>query len=137
MRTVFFLLAMLALPAWGQSYVLRADSRGHFFVDGWLGQNKTPIRFMVDTGASGIAIPRSLANLAGEWGNCRWVQHITAAGPRDVCNRRIGQLIVAGFLFKDIDASIVPDESGMALLGMEALNHLRVEMANGVMRLSR
>jgi aspartyl protease family protein len=46
-----------------QSVTLSADARGHFFTQGAI--NGNPVRFLVDTGATSVALPASEAQRLG------------------------------------------------------------------------
>lgn len=58
---------------------LQRQRDGHFYADGSI--NGQPVRFMVDTGASSIAVSDALAQRAGVEGG-QMVQFQTANGPR-------------------------------------------------------
>lgn len=85
-----------------------------------------------------MVIPRRIANEAGDWGACNWITHSTANGTVDLCHRKVAALSFGPWTMKDVDATITTDEStgGEGLLGMGVLRFLRVELQNGVMRLT-
>ncbi|MBO7410868.1 MAG: TIGR02281 family clan AA aspartic protease, partial [Ottowia sp.] len=63
----------------GNRIILTADSRGHFFTNGHI--NGRPIRFMVDTGASYVALSESMAqNLGLDYKSAQRVNMATANG---------------------------------------------------------
>lgn len=137
MRKNYLVLAVLVSAcASAQTHDIK-NTQGHYYVDGFVGN--APIKFMVDTGASGVVIPRSVANRAGEWGNCNWIKFMTANGPTELCQRRVASIRFGPYEFKNIVATITADEAidATGLLGMEALKHFQIQIGNGYMRLSR
>jgi len=112
--------------------ILKQQGNGHYFVDGVI--NGKPLNFVVDTGASLVSLPRSLAYAANM--SCKdQVTMQTANGASTVCTAVIARLKVGHFLLKDVNAMIVPNLS-QPLLGMNVLQQFRIEQDNGEMRLS-
>lgn len=116
---------------------IRANDRGHFYVDVFVGSSNVPHRFLVDTGASGVVIPRSVANAEGEWRDCTWRKYATSNGVAESCDFRVSSLRVAGLNFRDLMVSVREDDRTTGLLGMEVLKHFKIEIHNGTLRLSR
>ncbi len=114
---------------------IRADNRGMFYVDGAVGN--APLRFLMDTGANGVTVPRTVANQAGEYGPCRWVRNSTANGVIDSCMRKVSSIRIGTMTLRDIEVLITTDEStSSGLIGMSVMRLFRVEMEKGVMRIS-
>lgn len=106
--------------------VLTADARGHFFTTGAI--NGVSTRFMVDTGATTIALSSEEAKRTGvNYLAGRRVLTQTANGVVPVYRVRIDAVDVGGITLRNIDAIVI--EGGrlpVALLGMSFLN--RMEM---------
>jgi len=106
--------------------VLTADSRGHFFTVGSI--NGVSTRFMVDTGATTIALSSDEAKRTGvNYLAGRKVLTQTANGVVPVYRVRLDAVDIGGIKLANIDAIVI--EGGrlpVALLGMSFLN--RMEM---------
>lgn len=106
--------------------VLMADARGHFFTVGAV--NGVSTRFMVDTGATTIALSSAEAKRTGvNYLAGRRVMTQTANGVVPVYRVRVDTVDVGGITLTNIDAIVI--EGGrlpVALLGMSFLN--RMEM---------
>jgi aspartyl protease family protein len=113
-----------------------ADPRGHFWVDGVV--NGAPVRFMVDTGASAVALTLNDAAAAGFGrGNLAFTASVstangrTHAAPVKLREIRIGQLAIG-----DVQA-YVQDNLPMSLLGMTFLKRLDgFEIRDGVLTIN-
>jgi aspartyl protease family protein len=112
---------------------LRADSRGHFQVEGSVDGRR--LDFMVDTGATVIALRERDAGKLGIFPTPRDYtgRSSTANGIVKVAPVRLPSLEVNGIRVYDVAAVVIPDESlSTNLLGMSFLSRLRrFEMANG------
>jgi aspartyl protease family protein len=113
--------------------ILRADSRGHFQVEGSVDGRR--LDFMVDTGATVIALRERDAGKLGIFPTPRDYtgRSSTANGIIKVAPVRLPSLEVNGIRVYDVAAVVIPDESlSTNLLGMSFLSRLRrFEMANG------
>jgi len=113
--------------------VLGQGNGGHYFVDGAI--NDQFLNFVIDTGATTVAIPQAVATAAGlpciQKGMSR-----TANGVTVVCTTIIQKFKFGNFILNDVDAIIAPN-LGQPLLGMNALKRFRVEQENGQMRFSK
>lgn len=108
--------------------VIRADERGHYLARGSIDGH--PVRFLVDTGATGIAVPAELAQrLRLPRGDSAQVS--TANGPAEVYRTRLGDLRVGGLSRRNVEAHVNPGLSGEVLLGMAFLQGYRLKQANG------
>lgn len=124
-----------SVASWGSAsgapLVLAQSHHGHYFVDGSVNQHK--LNFVVDTGASVVALPQGMATSAGL--SCqRQVMTITANGQALACTTMIQTLKFGGFTLKNVEAIISPNLS-QPLLGMNVLKQFRVEQDGGEMRL--
>lgn len=106
--------------------VLTADTRGHFFTIGSI--NGVSTRFMVDTGATTIALSSAEAKRTGvNYLAGRKVMTQTANGVVPVYRVRIDAVNIGGITLRNIDAIVIEGERlPVALLGMSFLN--RMEM---------
>ncbi|MBS0336331.1 MAG: TIGR02281 family clan AA aspartic protease [Proteobacteria bacterium] len=105
---------------------LSADSRGQFITESTV--NGSPMRFMVDTGATMVSIPGTEARRLGiDFSKGQKGVAQTANGPAPVYRIKLDSVKVGEIELLNVDA-IVLDGGGLAqpLLGMSFLN--RVEM---------
>ncbi|MGH8746316.1 MAG: retropepsin-like aspartic protease family protein [Burkholderiales bacterium] len=108
-----------------QKAALAADANGHFFAQGQV--NGGSVRFLVDTGATVIALPGSTADRLGidyRKGPRGMIQ--TAAGPALAYKVKLDEVRLGGIRLQNVDAVVLQSGLGIALLGMSFLN--RVEM---------
>ena len=113
---------------------LKQNERGHYFTRGEI--NGIAVMFLVDTGATTLAIPEHIANdldlKAG-----RKSQSYTANGIASSYSTHLDTVSVGGITLGNIDASISPGLVGdEILLGMSFLKHLNLEQRDGVLTLS-
>lgn len=110
-----------------QSVTLAADARGHFITDGAV--NGSPVRFVVDTGATVIALPAGDAlrigidYRKGHPGSTR-----TAGGVVPVYRVTFDTVKVGGIELHAVEGLVIERGLDIALLGMSFLK--RVEMRN-------
>ena len=108
-----------------ESVTLAADTRGHFFTEGTI--NGVGVRFIVDTGATVVALPASDARRLGiDYRSGRRGTTQTANGPVEVFRVKLDQVKVGGIELTAVDALVIEKGLDIALLGMSFLN--RVEM---------
>jgi aspartyl protease family protein len=110
----------------GRTHVVHRDGRGHFSVDARVDGRR--IGFMVDTGASVIALTTSDAARLGIRPAPRdfTVQVRTANGTVRAARTRLGRVEVGGLVVRDVDALIAPDAAlSENLLGLSFLTRLR------------
>jgi len=112
-------------------------SRGrdaHFHIDGAI-QGK-PVRFLIDTGASTVSISRELAERIGL--GCDVASTFrTANGLVQGCTSRVAELDFGPFRVENLAVAILPNLTSDALLGMNALRHVRMEQESDKLGLSR
>ena len=108
---------------------LRADRRGHYSVTALV--NGEPVDFLVDTGASGIAVPADVAERLG-LARGRSFATRTANGTGRSYATRIERLRVGPFERADVAASIVPGLEGeVGLLGTSFLRQFELVQRDG------
>ena len=105
---------------------------GHFYLSGTI--NGRELVFMVDTGASTIAIGEKLAGSL-DLGPCRPRQYSTASGSVVGCEARASRVEVAGLRLSDVPVAVLPG-GDTVLLGMNVLRHFRIEQQGGRMSLT-
>jgi aspartyl protease family protein len=115
------------------------DTRGHFATEGRIDGQR--IGFMVDTGASVIALNESSAARFGlRPSRSQYNATVTTAnGTVKGARTRIAMIDVGGLVVRDVDAMVLPDEAlSENLLGLSFLSKLkRFEYANGTMVLEQ
>lgn len=122
---------------YGGGHTLDRQSDGHFYasttVDG------VPVRMMVDTGASVIALTgRDAAAIGIQWDEGQ-VSHIGqgANGAVYGVNTRLNEVEIGGITRRNVSAVIIPKGLGVSLLGQSYLSQLdAVEIANNQMVMS-
>jgi aspartyl protease family protein len=110
-----------------RSIILKQNNWGHYVVNGHI--NGHPVTFMLDTGATTVAIPAKLAHELNLKPGPRYSVS-TANGPVEVRGTRIDKLELGSIVFYDVVAAINPgmhDEE--ILLGMSALKHVDFSQA--------
>jgi aspartyl protease family protein len=123
----------------GRTLNIPHDSRGHFATEGQIDGQR--INFMVDTGASVVALNESSAARFGlrlSRGDYN-ATVTTANGTIKAARTRIAMVDVGGLVVRDVDAMVLPDEAlSENLLGLSFLSRLRrFEYANGMMVLEQ
>jgi aspartyl protease family protein len=120
-------------PQYGRTMTVRRDKRGHFQVQARV--DGRHMDFLVDTGASVVAIPEKEAARLGVRPTRRdyTVQMKTANGTVMGALAHLRMVEVGGITVRDVQAVVMPDEAlSENLLGMSFLSKLRrFEMADG------
>jgi aspartyl protease family protein len=108
----------------GKAMVI-ADSRGHFYTTGSI--NGSPVKFLVDTGASLISLSASEARALGinYKGGKRGMSN-TANGPINVYLVQIDNVRVGDITLNNVQASVSEGPAHVALLGMSFLNRTQM-----------
>jgi aspartyl protease family protein len=110
-----------------QRTVLAADGRGHFMAEGAI--NNQPLRFVVDTGATVVALPASEAVRLGiDYRKGLRGSTRTAGGVVPVYRVTFDSVKVGGIVLQAVEGVVIEQGLDVALLGMSFLS--RVEMKN-------
>lgn len=131
------LAAMHSKDGWlaGQT-VLRREDDGHFYADAYIDGGS--YRFLVDTGASVIALTGSDAEAMGlEWDEAQ-LKPIGkgASGTVYGVATKIPHIEVGGFEAQNVPATIIPEGLHVSLLGQSFLSRIdNVEISGDEMRL--
>ena len=119
-----------------QSVTLAAGPGGHFFTQGAI--NGGAVRFVVDTGATVIAMPASVANRLGldyRKGQAGTAQ--TAAGPTPAYLVKLDTVRVGGIELNNLDGVVIEQGLEVVLLGMTFLNRVEMRRDGDTMTLTR
>jgi len=118
-------------------HTLDRQSDGHFYASATV--DGVPVRMMVDTGASVIALTGSDAAAIGiQWDDGQ-VSHIGqgANGAVYGINTRLNEVEIGGITRRNVSAVIIPDGLGISLLGQSYLSQIdAVEIADDRMIMS-
>lgn len=119
-----------------QSVTLSAGAGGHFITDGQV--NGAAIRFMVDTGASTVAIPASDAiRLHLDYKKGRRGTTQTAAGPAEAFLVRLDSVRIGDIEVQNVEAVVIERGLDIALLGNSFLNRMDMRRDGATMTLVR
>jgi len=119
-----------------QSVSLTADARGHFAAMGSL--NGYPMSFLVDTGATSIAISAAEAKRIGldyKAGQAAGVN--TAAGVVPAWRVKFNTVKVGSITVNQVDGMVVESGLNMPLLGMSFLNRMEMRRDGQTMTLTQ
>jgi aspartyl protease family protein len=106
-----------------QSATLTADPRGHFVVEGQI--NGGTMRFLVDTGATTIALSSADATRLGiDYRKGERGLVGTANGTAAAYRVKLDTVQVGGIVVNNVDAAVLESNLPMALLGMSFLNRM-------------
>ena len=111
-------------PGGAREVVLRRSRSGHYVAEGRI--NGQPVTFLLDTGATDVAIPERVARRLGlERGRPR--RSRTAAGDVTTWSTLLRSVDLGGIELHTIPAAILPDMAGeQVLLGMSYLKRLEL-----------
>jgi len=102
---------------------LQRDRSGHYRVPGEI--NGHEVAFLVDTGATDIAVSERVARAMGlDFGPRTTV--MTAAGPASAWKTRIEHVSAGGLERRNVRATITPGLGDEALLGMSFLRYFEI-----------
>jgi aspartyl protease family protein len=119
-----------------QSVTLSAGAGGHFMTDGQI--NGGTVRFVVDTGATAIALPASDATRLGidyRKGERGITQ--TANGQAQVYVVKLNSVRIGGIELQNVDAVVIEQGLNIALLGNTFLNRVEMRREGATMTLTR
>lgn len=109
-------------PDGAREVVLERNRQGHYVAGGEI--NGVPVVFLLDTGATDVAIPSNVAQAAGLQRGYPG-RASTANGTVTVYSTNIDELIIGNIVLHDLSASITPSMGGdTILLGMSALQRI-------------
>jgi aspartyl protease family protein len=113
---------------------LKANRRHHYIADGKL--NGKPVTFMIDTGATDVAIPAQLGEKLGLISGEKAISN-TANGNVTVHRTHIHSIELGDIVVRDIPGSLNPgmDSNDEILLGMSFLKHLEFNQKNDILTL--
>jgi len=117
-----------------RTIVLEQNRQGHYLAGGSI--NGEPVVFLLDTGATQVAIPQSVAARLGLEVE-QSVRLSTAAGGVTGYRTRLKTLSLGPFTLYDLNAIIMPADSDEILLGMNALRQFELIQRGGQMTLKR
>ncbi len=113
---------------------LKPNRGGHYLAPGEI--NGVAVNFLVDTGATRVAVPAEVADEAGLLRGVR-SQSMTAGGMTVSWLTRIDRLRLGPFEMEDVQAVIIPDMPGReVLLGMSFLKYLKLEQSAERLRIT-
>jgi aspartyl protease family protein len=119
-----------------QQVTLAADRHGHFVTDGAV--NGNPVRFLVDTGATSIALPgRDAVRLGLDYRKGARGMTQTANGPVVVYRVILDRVRLGGIELQVVEAVVIEQGLDMALLGMSFLNRVEMRREGQTMTLIR
>jgi len=108
--------------------ILEQDRSGHYLAEGQI--NGRSVTFLVDTGATDVALPESMARTLGlEFGPR--VKVMTAAGPANAWVTRLNEVTIGGLRRGNVRATITDGEFNGILLGMSFLKHYSLQQQDG------
>ncbi|HPR06267.1 MAG TPA: TIGR02281 family clan AA aspartic protease [Denitromonas sp.] len=116
---------------------LTADARGHFLAAGSI--NGAPMRFLVDTGASMVALGRADAERA----RIDYLKHgrpsvsQTANGMVRTWVVKLAEVNLGGVTLHQVDAAVHDSELPVALLGMSVLNRMEMQRSGDTLTLRK
>jgi aspartyl protease family protein len=123
-------------PDGRQSVTLAADTRGHFVAEGAV--NGRPIRFVVDTGATLVALPASDATRLGiDYRKGERALTKTAAGIVPVYKVRLDTVRLGAIEINGVDGVVIEQGLDIALLGMSFLSRVDMRHEGQAMTLTR
>lgn len=118
----------------GREVVIAAGPGGHFVTGGLIDGHA--VRFMVDTGATLVALSRAEAERIGiDWRHGRSVATQTANGATPAALVTLNTLRVGDIELANVAAIVVPANMPNVLLGNSFLSRLQMRRENDLMRL--
>jgi len=118
----------------GKQIVLTAQSGGHFHANGAI--NGQSVRFMVDTGATMVAMDKFEAERLGlDYKNGRRGITRTANGDMAVYATKLASVRIGDVLVYNVDAVVSPAPMPYILLGNSFLTRFQMKRENDVMTL--
>jgi aspartyl protease family protein len=120
----------------GEQIVLTAASGGHFFTDGSI--NGKAVRFLVDTGATNVAMSQTEAERIGlNFRNGQRGFSNTANGQIPVHRVTLNSVRVGDVQVYNVDATVVPSQMDHVLLGNSFLTRFQMKRENDTLTLNK
>ena len=125
-----------ALAPVSSEIVIPVGPGGHFVSTGAI--NGKPVEFMVDTGATAIAMSQSEANRIGlDWQRGKRGMSHTAGGTVPIHVINLSSVKLGGTEVFNVEAVVVPADMPMVLLGNSFLGRFSMKRDNDIMRLEK
>tara|TARA_R100000306_G_scaffold62579_1_gene74274 strand:+ start:65783 stop:66334 length:552 start_codon:yes stop_codon:yes gene_type:complete len=123
-------------PGQPAQLVLRMNRWGHYVVDGSI--EDRPAQFLLDTGATRVTVPESIAQRAGLPRMGRSLAR-TANGTVTVYDTTIDRLEFGGMVLRNVKATINPamSDDDAVLLGMSALRQFDLRQSLDTLTLTK
>ena len=129
-------LAGGTVPVQTKEIVLQAGLGGHFTSSGSI--NGRPVQFMVDTGATVVALSQTEAERIGlDYRDAQRGISQTANGPVPVHRVSLGRVRVGEVELNNVEAIVMPAQMPYVLLGNSFLTRFQMRRDNDVMRLEK
>ena len=123
-------------PPRGSRIVLTAGSGGHFVASGAI--NGRAVQFMVDTGATSVAMGAAEAERLGiDYRNGQIARGRTANGTVTAYIVKLASVRIGDVEIHDVDASVLPASAGPILLGNSYLSRFQMTRYNDQLVLER
>ena len=120
----------------GNVLKLSADTGGHFWTIGQI--NGRSVRFLIDTGATSVALPASAArNMGIDFTKGQRGLSKTAGGDVPVWRVSLDAVTIGEMTLYGIEASVFESGLDVALLGMSFLNRLEMRRDGSQMTLTK
>jgi aspartyl protease family protein len=113
--------------------VLTRNRAGHYVANGRI--NGEPVVFLIDTGATDVALPLSLGRRLGLRLGAPRISR-TANGDVRTWSARLESVDLGGLTVRDVRATVLPNMPGdEVLLGMSYLKHFELVQRDGALTL--
>ncbi|MGV6826104.1 MAG: retropepsin-like aspartic protease family protein [bacterium] len=121
-------------PAGNREVRLERNANGHYVASGTI--NGYPVVFLLDTGATDVAVPEALAERIGLAKQAGGFSQ-TANGTVAVWHTVLDEVTLGAIKQQRVRASILPSMGGMdeVLLGMSFLKHIELEQTGNELQL--
>jgi len=116
--------------------VMTADVQGHFYTTGTV--NGISVRFVVDTGATSIALgPNDARRIGLDLRQGQRGLTSTANGTVVVTRMPLNTVSIGGVTLHNVEAVVLPTNMPIALLGMSFLNRMEMQRDGSTMTLKK
>lgn len=118
------------------SVSLSADGNGHYMANGSV--NGIAVRFLVDTGATMVALPAQVAGQAGiRYSDAPRGMVQTAGGPTTAYKVKLDTVSIGGVTLNNVDAVVIDRGLTVPLLGMTFLSRMEIQRDGELMVLKK